>query len=353
MADRITASIWLLHFFDAAEEFDLPKAAQPGPVLRPPARAYLGSERPPVTGALDSTGWAQRHGARTWWKAFEFGVLEIALEIPFSGTWDELVQTSARILEDPAADAHVATVARHAFSKVESGARSAYPEWLTEDYLVVHLTSEVPASQLLKEHGNAIAQLVRGETQALSASEQQEVLSSTLSCYPHDLLVAGWAAAFVYEPVTTAPGTIQLLEYANTQLLEFRHYDEVLKNLLARLYQLMAERAGTWRRWRMAREVQSINALRLEVAELAERSEHSLRFLGDMYFARAYRVAAQRIGVADFRALVDDKVRTAGELYRFLVDEFQHQRAFVLELMVVLILIIELAYTTSKILTGK
>jgi hypothetical protein len=41
---------------------------------------------------------------------------------------------------------------------------------------------------------------------------------------------------------------------------------------------------------------------------------------------------------------VTQKVRTAEELYRFMVDQFNQSRAFLLELTVVIILIIELVY---------
>jgi len=64
-----------------------------------------------------------------------------------------------------------------------------------------------------------------------------------------------------------------------------------------------------------------LNAMRLEVMELTERSEHSLQFLGDMYYSKAYRVAAQRIGVDDYKGLVDGKLHTAGELYQFLIEQ--------------------------------
>jgi hypothetical protein len=62
-----------------------------------------------------------------------------------------------------------------------------------------------------------------------------------------------------------------------------------------------------------------------------------------MFYARAYRMAAARIGVHDYRRLVEEKLRTAGDLYEFMVDQFHQARAFLLEAMVVAILIIELA----------
>jgi len=36
--------------------------------------------------------------------------------------------------------------------------------------------------------------------------------------------------------------------------------------------------------------------------------------LSDMFYARAYNVAASRVGVTDYRNMVEEKLRTAGEL---------------------------------------
>jgi uncharacterized Rmd1/YagE family protein len=57
-----------------------------------------------------------------------------------------------------------------------------------------------------------------------------------------------------------------------------------------------------------------------------------------------YRLAAARVGVPDYRRLVDDKLRTARELYEFMVDRFDQGRAFFLEMVVVIILLIEIVF---------
>jgi uncharacterized Rmd1/YagE family protein len=48
--------------------------------------------------------------------------------------------------------------------------------------------------------------------------------------------------------------------------------------------------------------------------------------------------------VPDYKELVTRKVHTAEELYRFMVDQFNQSRTFFLEMTVVVILVIELAY---------
>jgi len=63
-----------------------------------------------------------------------------------------------------------------------------------------------------------------------------------------------------------------------------------------------------------------------------------------MFSARLYRLAAAKVGVPEYKNLVNEKLKTAENLYRFLIDEFHQTSSFVLEVMVVIILIIELVY---------
>jgi len=61
-----------------------------------------------------------------------------------------------------------------------------------------------------------------------------------------------------------------------------------------------------------------------------------------MFYARAYQLASAKVGVNDYRHLVDEKLKTAGELYEFMVNEFRQARGFVLELLVVIMILIEI-----------
>jgi len=132
------------------------------------------------------------------------------------------------------------------------------------------------------------------------------------------------------------------LEYANTQLLEYRRYDVILTTLLKDAYTALEHRAGLFSRWRLARHAEQLNRLRLEITELTERADNAIKFLSDMFYARAYRLAAARVGANDYRSLVDQKLRIAGDLYESMLNEFREFRGFLLELLVIAILIIEL-----------
>ena len=165
-----------------------------------------------------------------------------------------------------------------------------------------------------------------------------------MSYYPTDLLVLGWVGAVIYDNRAAAGPTMDVLEYANTQLLEFRYYDEVLTRVLADVYKRLEKRYTMWGRWRLAREAESLNTIRLDYQELVEHTDTAIKFLSDMFYARMYRLAAARIGVGDYRQLVTDKLMTARDLYDSMINEFHQGHAFFLELSVVVILLVEIAF---------
>jgi hypothetical protein len=343
--------------YDIAEEIDLdelrrllgsaPPARSPG--FKRPAPDYVRFDRPPVEETCDPVLLATGEIANARLRYFDYGAVSLEIELQFESDWPQLIALANRWIEAGEVERRAVESVRERIAHFASTLRKPYPEWLDEAYYVVHLRevhgedgASLSALELIARHGREISLVIRGETQALSEGEQREVLSSSLSYYPTDLLVVGWMAALVYDSAEGAVPVIQLLEYANSQLLEYRRYDEILTVLLKEAYDALERRGGFFSRWRLARDAENLNRLRLEVTELTERADNAIKFLSDMFYARAYRLAASKVGASDYRSLVDQKLRTAGELYEFMVNEFREARAFALEVMVIVILIIEL-----------
>lgn len=340
--------------FDVAEEIDLDAirgrfgpAAGRSPTFRLPAPQYVRFERPPVALAGETVRLETGEEFVYTLRFFDYGVVSVELLRQVSGGWEDLLRLCQRLIGSADVEKLAMELARRGAGNVSSALKRPSPTWMSEDYYILHLR-EVEgvraAADLLQQCGMQLAQVARAETIPLAESERQEVLKGSMSYYPSDLLVVGWTAAVVFDTDEGAEATSQLLEYANSQLLEFRFYDEVLSGVLRTAYQSLETRRGWLSRWRFAKEAERLNALRLDVTEITERADNALKFIGDMFYARAYRQAAERIGVNDYRKLVDEKLKTAGELYQFMVNEFHHGRAFVLELAVVIILIIDLYF---------
>jgi hypothetical protein len=348
----LTGSLWILLLYDVCEEIDLDALrailrVQPRrePSFRHPAPEYVRFERPPVVQPLEPIELESGNSLQGELNFFEYGVVSIKLELPFQADWPQLTELSSRWMTGAELEAQAVQTVRRSLSVAQAALIKPHEDWLSEDYYIIHLKETTPAltaAEMIAEHGNDIARIVRGEQAELSAGETEEILGSRLSYYPDDLLVVGWTAAFIHDTAEDAVPTIQLLEYANTQLLEFRYYDAVLSRLLQGVYRSLEKKGGFLMRWSLASQAQHLNKIRLDIRELTERADTSIKFLSDMFSARLYRLAAAKVGVDDYRRLVDGKLHTAAELYEFMRDQFHQSRAFVLEVMVVILLIIEL-----------
>jgi hypothetical protein len=349
----------VLVLYDIAEQIDLDRLgdaigvarSRREPRFKHPAPEYVRFERSPVVEYLEPVLLATGEQFQCRIKYFDYGVVSVELERAFETDWEELGRLSSRWISEPEIEKCTAQIVRARVDRAGVAITPVYPAWLSEDYYVIHLSEALDnegkassGSAMLASHGGDIARIVRGESAPLSDDERREALQSSMSYYPNDLLVVGWVAALVYDTPDGAAPAIQLLEYANAQLLEFRHYDEILTRVLDRVYKMVEHRRGMFRRWTMARQAEQLNAMRLEVTELTERMDNSIKFLSDMFYARAYRMAALRIGVADYRTLVERKLRIAGDLYQFMMNQFYQARSFLLEAMVVAILVIELIH---------
>jgi hypothetical protein len=354
----VSGSFRSLFLYDVCEEIRLDELRKvlgsPGAVREPQFRHlapdYVRFERPPVVEPLEPVPLDTGETLQCNINYYDYGVVSVEFELPFELDWAGLVKRSGNWMTAPELEAKSADIVRRCQSRVNSSLIKPYDYQLTEDYYLIQIRpvprqgGTLSAAELIANHGAAIAQIVRGETTPLSEEETAEVLQSRLSYFPNDLLVVGWTAALIYDTAESSPPTIQLLEYANSQLLEFRHYDHLLTSLLSHVYDAVNSGTGFFGRWRLAREAERLNTILLDVRELTERVDNSIKFLSDTFAARVYRLAANRIGVPDYRNLVDQKLNTSGALYQFMMDRFHQGRAFVLELMVVIILIIELIY---------
>jgi hypothetical protein len=235
-------SLWAILLYDIAEQIELDKlrsiiGVQPAmrePRFKHPAPDYVRFERPP----LDKSSTRPRSSRASVRKP----ALNISITASWpsssncpSSPWQDLIERSSRWIGSPEIEKLAGALAKQYAATARPALKQPYPEWISEDYFIIHLLdAPLEGAELLTECGADIAQLVRGETRPLSAGEREEALKASLSYYPSDLLVVGWVAALVYDTAEGAAPAIQLLEYANAQLLEFRYYDDLLTRVLAR-----------------------------------------------------------------------------------------------------------------------
>jgi len=350
----LAGSVLVLIQFDVCEELRLDQLQQAinartmqKPSMKNSAPAYVRYHRPPVIGPLEPLVLDSGERLEGEVKYYDYGVASVIYQLPFSGDWESLVNLASRWVWDLDFASRVEPIVRQRLERVSGALIKPYERWLSEDYFIFHVreASGTPnAADLNRDHSLHIAQVVRGDKLLLSDAEIREVLQSQVSYYAGDMAVIGWNAAFLYDSSAGADTSIQLLEYANSQLLEFRHYDELLTEILDSVYDLLGRKTGFFARWGLVRSARSLHTVLLDVAELTERADNAIKFLSDMFAARLYRLAAGKVGVPDYKLLVSQKLQTAEDLYHDMVEQFNQSRSFFLEAIVVLILVIELFF---------
>ncbi len=218
----IRGSVLVLIQFDVCEEIRLDKLREifgartlEQPTLKHPAPGYVRYQRPPVVEPIDPLILDSGEHLEGQIKFYDYGVVSVVLELPFSGDWDTLVRLGSRWVWDVDFAGHASRIAHQKLERATPALVKPYPDWLSEDYFIFHvreINGSPSANQLVSSHGARIAQIVRGETAQLSEGEQNEILQSRISYYPNDLTVISWNAAFLYDSAAGAETAIQLLD---------------------------------------------------------------------------------------------------------------------------------------------
>jgi hypothetical protein len=350
----LSGSVLVLIQFDVCEELRLDLLQQiisartvQQPSMKHSAPAYVRYERPPVAEPIGPLILESGERLEGEIKYYDYGVVSVVFQLPFAGDWESLVHLASRWVWDVDFASRAEPIVRQALERAASAMIKPRDRWISEDYFIFHIREAAGApsgADLTHDRGLEIAQVVRGDRMQLSPGEQNEVLNSQISYYAGDVAVIGWNAAFLYDSTAGAESSIQLLEYANSQLLEFRHYDELLTAILDKVYDVLDQKTGFFARWGLSRSATDLQTVLLDVAELTEHADNAIKFLSDMFAARFYKLAAAKVGVPDYKDLVARKLRTAEDLYDSMVEQFNQSRGFFLEATVVLILLIELLF---------
>jgi hypothetical protein len=354
MAEHLTGQVTALFLYEAAEVIDLAAVAR---LIAPTAQArlspkattpsYVQYREPPLTIDGEAIGLPETLGFRIRFKVFDYGVISVALIRPLPSSWAELVEKAREWQEDSRLAAAAEALCRDLMTRLSSALTASRTDLVTEEYFVFSLSpaaDAVIADALLEQHGHDIARLLRAERDNLSRQEREEVMRHRISYLECDLLVPTWNAAFVYDTESGAQAAVEILEYANSQLVEFRYYDELLDRELSGIYADL-QRPSWLKGWfgrRYTRSAQRVHALFIDVNELTDRAENALKIAGDVYTARVFSLAGLRLGLDHWKANVRDKLKTLDDIYRFAVEQTAMARGETLEIMIVLILVFEL-----------
>jgi hypothetical protein len=309
-------------------------AYRPNPLrLALPAVRLTLAELGPVEAAADVT-------------IFDFAAVSVGLHVRFEVGSASLARLAATLAEPTL----ITDAARRAIEPVWGKLQSAIldPEWseTSEEYFVFELPPGNPLplpTELLAAHAAWLAGLVRLESAPLHNDEIAEALRLRISYSPSDLFIAEWSAALLIDEPESE--TLDAIEFANLQLLEFRYTDNQLDDRLAHAYRLIHPLArSSLPFWRApTRQLRALGDLRIEANAVFERTSNVLKLVGDQYLARVYRLLVARFHLDDWEQSIRRSLDVVEGVYRVVADQTATSRAEFLEVMIVILILLEIA----------
>ncbi|MDP1570075.1 MAG: hypothetical protein Q8L86_08730 [Vicinamibacterales bacterium] len=353
------------YLFDVAESVDLAAlpaliggaTARAQLVAKPAIPAYVRYQQPPLQFDADPIGGDALAGARMRVKVYDYGIVSFALTLPFAGTWAEFDALARRIGGDPRLEHAAEEECRRLLARMGPAVRGPRAHFLSEDYFVFAVSALDPpssADDMIEVHGEEILGMLSGEAGPMSRQEHDEVFRHRLSYLATDLVVPTWNNAFVYDTEAGLQGALELFEFANSQLLQFRYYDDRLEAELVESYAKLQAPSRWYEIWlgrRFTRAARHLHALLIDVTELTDRTDNALKLVGDVHAARLLALVSARLGVPAWRSAVQGKLKTLDDIYRFAVDQTGMDRGEVLEAAIVAILLFELMLFFMGIMT--
>ena len=349
----VDGSIRSYYLFDVADTIDLATLrtiegeglARADIPLRPHAStAYLQFPVPPLVARLPDVDLGETR-ATVRAKFFDYGVISLRLSFDARGPWNRLFDLTEKVKRDESTVAYAQKTVMRLCDELGSALKKRHVP-LVEDYFVVDVGRfDVPidAEDLLHDNPERLAALLLGERSGLSKAEIDEALRVRFSYFNDDVTVVQWDTAFIYDRRESSDAIQDILEFANSQLLELRTYDALLDRELDEIYKHLPERPtrSTLGR-REAEQAENLRHLIVDALELIDRSSNALKVVGDAYYARIYRAAARRLSLTDWQRQIDSKLASLNDMYRFAIDQSRSRRDEFLELIVIILIALEL-----------
>lgn len=278
-------------------------------------------------------------------RVWHFGGMSLSfhLPIPEGASWDELVALAAWLDRDEELDLIARSKARD-FQAEISSAIPVQNDWSTyEDYVVYFLQEVEGISQgalELFEKADVAALMMAETKERLSEQMKKTVRDSTYQYGRDDLAVIDWNSALVVEP-SGSMDVPMVLEFANSQLLEMRYYDDVLDEKLDTLYKSVAGKKPGILSNIYSRHAEEAGQIYLEIAEVVENVENSLKVVGDFYLATIFRVASQRFRFSDWQKSINEKLSNLAEVSKLLHSRVAESRSQAMEMIIIILIAIE------------
>ena len=341
-------SIWVYRLFDVAEEIRLeqvetilarerqtsrvrlarvrPKSVQ---LKNPPVAFELGEHTVSIGGRIFKTN--------VTGKVYDLGVIGIIMRLPLpeNAAYEEIRNLAVDLYNDENIESFFAGM-------LDLTRRTLAGALVKEDYNGFIEDFTVYYFQRWDQSWDPVP-LLLAESEPVSEQVRRETLRNSFSYGLDDLAIITWDSALIYD-ATGSADIPDLLEFANSQLLELRYYDNLLTGEMEKMYNAIeeAEKTASIRRLgRYRRIMNQLTELIADVTEITERIDNSLKVTEDVFYARIYGTALSIFRTRAWEESINRKINIITQSYTMLSNRIINQRSELLELTIIVLILLE------------
>ncbi|MBC7420583.1 MAG: hypothetical protein H7328_07640 [Bdellovibrio sp.] len=355
-------SILIYRIFDVAEEINIPRVEailrdNRGPdqfkvpkyidraieIKNPPVTFGLGQETLVIKGVEIQ--------AEVFVKVRQFGVLSLIYQISIAPgtTWQQLVEFASLLEEGSEIDELALQQVKEVSTSIADTMTKPSLWSSFEDYIIYffeEFEDGIDAKNLIS-HADIPALLLAEDQVKLSESTRKSLKEQYYQYSENDLALIEWNSAIVVEP-NGSRDVPDILEFAVTQLMEMRFYDDLLDKKLKALSEDVQQKRSSIFTGKHERVYKEATARYIEFIEFIERVENSLKVVGDFYLATLYRASTNRFRLSDWQNNVTRKMNILAQVSNLLQGEINHRRSNVLEIIVIILISYEILMAVWK-----
>lgn len=207
---------------------------------------------------------------------------------------------------------------------------------ITEEYALAVVDGYVGSAEQFLSKDREIARFLKSEPLPLHRNEVAHSLQNQITYGENDLVIIDWDGAFVFQQNGKIDAIVDLLQFSNLHLLQYRMLDDDLSHRLKRIDELIRTKAIShvvfWNR-ELAKAYREIIRMRATSIVEFDAIIREIKLIGDWYAARLYETAADKFKLEGWRRSIKEKLSTVEDAYTIVSQNFRISKEHFFELM--------------------
>jgi hypothetical protein len=339
-----SGNIYIFHAFDIGDDINLSAIQRMNTlaIIDQKIPKYFKEYHVPLTIELKNT---KNHTVSSC-KLHNFGALSLTYKIPFKNSFKDLRKTCTNLME--LYNEKSAQDALEIFNTIQTAIMQPAFAKAHSFYLMLQIdphSSIAEPSVLQKSHGEAIATILRLETETLSEHQISEIWDSAIGYFRGELMVIDTDASLIY--TDDYEDIINLFEFVNVQQLELRYFDRTLDQKLNEIYDGTVQQT-TWHSYvpfyTMFGDdpIERLWKMKVDISVITERLESSIKIANEPYLSDLYNLLNEHIDIKGWKDSIERKLKIIESVQTSHQHKIETNREDMISILITLLIFIEL-----------